>query len=252
MNCDDMRRLLDGYLDGELDPIRNLEIEDHVQECASCAQLLKSRQALSSAVSGSTLYYKAPERLRKQLQTSLRKAGKGPADRPLMIWRLAGIAAVLAVMVLVAWSLVRMLAFASPNDGLIEEVVASHVRSLQAQHLVDIVSSDHHTVKPWFDGKLDFSPPVVDLASQGFPLAGGRLDYLNNRPVAAVVYRHDKHVINVFIWPSNHTVTADPQTVNRQGFYVSFWEKGGMSYWVISDMNEQEQAQFIKLLRSQT
>jgi anti-sigma factor RsiW len=133
---------------------------------------------------------------------------------------------------------------------LTQEVVASHIRSLMVNHLADVPSTDEHTVKPWFNGKLDFSPPVSDLAKQGFPLVGGRLDYLNNRPVAALVYQRDKHVINVFIWPSDNSAQTGGPIKTHQGYRVIRWTGSGMNFWVVSDLEQSQLAKFTDLLKS--
>jgi anti-sigma factor RsiW len=150
----------------------------------------------------------------------------------------------------VVWSGSLYLALPSAQDRLMEELVSSHVRSLQVDHLSDVVSSDQHTVKPWFNGKLDFSPPVIDLASQEFPLVGGRLDYLDERTVAVLIYRHKLHPINLYIWPGTGRNVA-PQGQDRQGYHLIHWTAGGMNYWAVSDLAASELEFFVNTLRSQ-
>jgi anti-sigma factor RsiW len=153
-----------------------------------------------------------------------------------------------AVLVL---ALVPLLRGPSADELLTREVVASHIRSLMANHLADVPSSDEHTVKPWFNGKLDFSPPVVDLADKGFPLVGGRLDYLNQKPVAALIYRRQKHFINLFVWPSSGGSESVTQSVTRQGYHVLHWTHSGMTYWAVSDLEANQLREFSQLIQNQ-
>jgi anti-sigma factor RsiW len=150
------------------------------------------------------------------------------------------------------WGVTRFWPASSPNNRIAQEVLASHVRSLMANHLVDVPSSDQHTVKPWFNGKLDFSPPVVDLTAQGFPLIGGRMDYLDNQPVAAVVYKHRQHIINLFIWPSTQNRGGETDTITPQGYHLIHWTKSGMTFWAVSDLNLNELQQFVQLMQNST
>lgn len=250
MDCSHAQSLLDIYLDQELDPVRNLEIEEHLHGCAACAQDYGDRQMIRQSLKTESLYFKAPPELEKRIQRSLRQAGKAEA---LVRW-LSGswfkMAAPLALAALVVLMIVPYFAGPSSDELLTQEVVASHIRSLMLNHLADVPSTDEHTVKPWFNGKLDFSPPVADPANEGFPLIGGRLDYLNNRPVAALIYRHDKHIINVFVWPASDGRQLAQTTKSQQGYNVIRWTGSGMNFWVVSDLEGSQLAKFSELLKS--
>ena len=248
MDCKSAQTLIDGYLDHELDPARSLEIEGHLHECAVCSQNYEDHQALSEGFRTGSVYFQAPADLEKRIQRSVRQAAKAESARKWLSWSWVRMAAPLAAAALVLLILVPLFRGPSPDDILPQEVVSSHIRSLMADHLTDVPSSDQHTVKPWFDGKLDFSPPVADLAKHGFPLVGGRLDYLNNRPVAALIYQRDKHLINVFVWPS-----AQPEvnviSATRQGYNVFHWTKSGMTFWVVSDVERNQLEKFAQILK---
>ncbi len=252
MNCNDVQPLLDGYMDGELDVVRNVEIEQHLQTCSVCSPIYKQHQALQGAMRADSLYFNAPPHLQKRIHSSLHQANTSKPILRIVQWRPLGVVAALVALVILSWSLVRIFSVPSQNDLLVQAVVSSHIRSLMASHLVDVVSSDQHTVKPWFDGKLDFSPPVVDLAGQGFPLVGGRLDYLDNRPVAALVYRRNKHLINLFIWPSASSSNGETTSTTLQGYHVFSWTQSGMTYWAVSDLNPSEFQEFVHLVQHQT
>jgi len=161
------------------------------------------------------------------------------------------LAAAVLLVASLAGSLLFMRSARMPNpvDFVAEAVVDSHVRALMGEHLFDVRSTDQHTVKPWFLGKLDFSPPVDDLASLGFPLTGGRLDYLAGRPVAALVYTHAQHTINLFVWPETSANVGSPDARSIRGFHVRHWTRGGMSFWAVSDLNDMELDQFADALR---
>jgi mycothiol system anti-sigma-R factor len=250
VTCTDIQAALPGYIDGELDPLRNLEIEQHLQHCGVCSKTYKADQTLQTAIQTGAQYYPAPADLRKRIRSSIPQARKGEPVFPVMPWRWLSVAASVAVVVILAWNLVPRPDGLDAEQLVAQEVVSSHVRSLMASHLVDVSSSDRHTVKPWFTGKLDFSPSVVDLTDQGFPLIGGRLDYLDKKPMAAVVYKRREHVINLFIRPAAQDSPVEHKTVARQGFHLVQWSKAGMTYWVISDLNDTELQEFVRLVQT--
>ena len=196
---------------------------------------------LSAAIKRHATYHRAPDLLRERLSRSLRAEAKPPRTRRLLV-------TALAASVALSVGLSALLLQRSQRDPLEAQILASHVRSLQVDHLTDVASSDQHTVKPWFAGKIDFSPPVRDLREQGFPLEGGRLDYLDGRTVAALVYRRHQHVINVFVWPEA-TATAE-HSASRDGYNALHWSEGGFAFWAVSDLNAAELREFTKLLRS--
>lgn len=254
VNCQQARMLIPAYVDGELDLARSLILERHVRGCDDCARAQRDLLALRSALGAGGLYHRAPAGLPARIRSAL------PSERPIArapqrgwsvrLPALAGALAILAVAVALAL-LWRAGSLAAPGNQLAEEVLASHVRSLMADHLTDVLSSDQHTVKPWFDGKLDFSPEVTDLKAQGFPLLGGRLDYLGNRPVAAVAYGRRRHIINLFIWPTN-AADAAAQPISEQGYHLLHWNASGMTYWAVSDVGLDELQTFVHLIQQQT
>jgi anti-sigma factor RsiW len=248
--CQEAQRLIHPYFDGELDLVRNLEIEAHLHDCRTCAQTYNELRSLHSALSDTALRFEPPAALRNRIRAGLRNESE-VMNRPLRLsWRWMIPAVSFAALVIVAWSLVVFLSRPSTSDLVAQEIVSSHVRSLMEKHLTDVPSSDQHTVKPWFDGRLDFSPPVKDLASAGFSLVGGRLDYIGNRPVAALVYQHRQHYINVFVWPSTGASDISGRALVRQGYNMINWTNAGMNYWATSDLNLADLQQFVQLLQS--
>jgi anti-sigma factor RsiW len=256
VSCKLTQRFVPGYLDGELDLSRTIEMETHLRVCAECAQELERLQALRAALQRGSLAYAAPAALRERIQSSLRASSGTDVQESkikwpsLNFWQLAGAFVLLALISISGWQWTARLRAPSSDQQIAAEVFSSHVRSLEGNHLMDVVSTDQHTVKPWFDGKLDFSPPVEDLASDGFPLVGGRLDYLEGRQVAALVYQRRKHFINVFVWPSaagsSSTQTIEP----RQGYNMIRWSRSGFQFWAVSDVSAQDLAEFVRLLET--
>jgi anti-sigma factor RsiW len=250
VKCPETQTLIHGYVDGELDLIKSLEIEQHLQACPACAQAHADLQALRAAVQNSSLYFQTPSGLAQRVQSSLRGASHAARTPGWSPQRLLAVAASLALVTTVGWGLLRALSARSADVFLTQELVTSHVRSqMLASHRFDVASSDAHTVKPWFEGKLDFSPPVKDLVADGFPLVGGRLDYLHGRAVAALVYQRRKHSINLFIWPSSPDDEAAPKKSTRQGFHILQWTGSGMTFCAISDLNEDELQSFARLIQ---
>ena len=252
MQCKEAHKLLDGYVDGELDIIRNLEMERHVHDCSLCSEDYKTQQELRNAIKANLPYFNAPEALQERIATSVRKAARTESAARFFRNQWMSIAAPLAAAAIVVLAFFPLLKRPSADEVLTREVLASHLRSLMADHLSDVASSDQHTVKPWFNGKLDFSPPVLDVANEGFPLVGGRLDYVNNRPVAALVYAHRKHFINLFVWPSGSANNGGTETTIRQGYNILHWTKAGMTFWVVSDLNKTELQDFARRIHDQS
>ena len=244
MSCEHVERDLDAYLDRELETESSSAIRDHLNACASCRRQVAAREALSRLVRAMP-YYSPPDRLRTRVSAQ----GKPSASmRRVFTWAAA---AALVVSVGGGASLWRSASTGSDAVATVaNEVVDSHVRSLMANHLFDVQSTDQHTVKPWFLGKLDFSPPVVDLAPIGFPLVGGRLDYLGGRPAAALVYQRQKHTINVFVSPIRDDAFAQTDVRSVRGFHVHHWVRDGMSFWAASDLNDAEFNDFVRALQA--
>ena len=272
MNCEEATKLMDGYLDGELDPITSQTIEQHLRECRNCDQAYKTHGALIGALGNATPYYKAPAELRERIQSSLRKEiGEWPArnggqntrslfqrkrsePRTILLgtsWNWLALAAAILLAAIIGWNLLPQLQRPGTDQLLATQLIASHVRSLMANHLTDVASSDQHTVKPWLDAKLDFAPPVVDLASEGFPLIGGRLDYLDNRPVAALVYQRRKHFINVFVWPGEAAATRPAMAMSHQGYQLLHWADPDFNYWAVSDVSANDLQTFKQQFEAQ-
>ena len=272
MNCEEATKLMDGYLDGELDPITNQTIEQHLRECQKCDQAYKTHGSLIHAIGNATPYYKAPAELRERIQSSLRDeiaelptrnvardaqplfSRRQPRPRAILwetSWNWLALAAAIIFAAIIALTLVPRLQRPGADQFLATQLIASHVRSLMANHLTDVASSDQHTVKPWLDTKLDFAPPVVDLAGEGFPLIGGRLDYLDNRPVAALIYQRRKHFINLFVWPAASDSAKATKAIAHQGYQLLHWADPDFNYWAVSDVNDKDLQAFKQLFEQQ-
>jgi anti-sigma factor RsiW len=240
MTCEEAEILLHALIDGELDAGHAREVEDHVAGCPACAAALRDYRAMSQAVANADISYKAPVELRRRIEAALPQATPAPSRRSV----LRGFAMGSAVSALAATGLVAIVLRNDDEQRLLSEVVSAHLRSLQAGHLTDVISTDQHTVKPWFNGKLDVAPPVIDLTPQGFTLIGGRLDYVDAHPIGAVVYRRRAHVINLFVAQSASTEPRAIRTEQIQGFNIRRWSEQGLNFWAVSDVAPDELAEF--------
>jgi anti-sigma factor RsiW len=237
--CHDKEHLLHALIDGELDA-RNAELcETHLRTCPGCAEAFADLQILRQELAAPGLAPRAPDALRQRIEAALAAAAPAPRRpaRALAPWVVSG------AMTALAASLALVMVTPDPHR-LEDELVADHVRSTLAGHLVDVATSDRHTVKPWFNGRVDFAPPVADLVDQGYPLVGGRLDYVQNRPVAALVYGRRRHVINLFVWPSRSSRNPPQLSASRQGYAVEHWRSGGLEFWAVSDIEPRDLAAF--------
>ena len=242
MSCEHCGTLLHAYLDGELDAVRAADFERHLEDCRECTDTLGAAESLRASLQRAQLYETAPADLRREIRNELKiPVSIGSASRVPM-WRWAAIAATILLVTGVGWLLVSRFRTPPTESAVVTatEVIDAHIRSLQAGHLTDVASTDQHTVKPWFDGKLDFIPPVKDYMDEGFPLIGGRLDVLGQRNVAAIVYGRRKHFINVFVWPTKEGDTPIHPPGSRQGFQWVHWRNRGMEFCAVSDVSSED------------
>ena len=244
---ENIHELLHAYVDGELDLANARETERHLQSCADCRGTERAIRELHNALTTEGIAYRVPAPLRRNVRAALRREAKS-TRQTFSPWLMFATGAAFAAVIL-GFTLFQTTRVARTN-AIVDQVVANHVRSLLAAQLVDVVSSDQHTVKPWFDGKIDFAPEVRDLSADGFPLVGGRLDYMNGKTVAALVYQRNKHPINLFIMPAPTSRSASPTIVTRRGFNVFSWTNGGMNYWAVSDLNQNELREFMEFVRA--
>ena len=239
MTCDEAEILLHALIDGELDAGHAREVEEHIKACPRCAAELAAYREMSQAVAGADLRFAAPPELRRRIEAALPQM-RVPSRRAV----LRGFAMGSAASAIAATGLVAVILRNDDTRRIESEVVSAHLRSLQAGHLTDVLSTDQHTVKPWFNGKLDVSPPVVDLTAQGFTLIGGRLDYVDARAIGAIVYRRRAHVINLFVAQTASTEHRAASIEAIQGFNIRRWSDRGLNYWAVSDLAADELADF--------
>jgi anti-sigma factor RsiW len=243
-----MHDQLSAYFDGELDVTQGRTFEEHLTACPVCTHELTALREVRTALQSDSFRYRPPIDLEERVRAALQEARPGLVTTRRWPARLIPVAA-LAAAVLFGVGLTLALHTPSGDDRLAQEVAANHARSLLADHLFDVASTDQHTVKPWFQGRTDFSPPVTDYKDQGFPLAGGRLDFLDGRPAAALVYRHRQHVINMFVWPAAEGGNTDMKMRTQRGYNLAHWAAGGLTFWAVSDLNANDLAEFARLVR---
>ena len=250
--CDDKIGLLNAFVDNELDAANTVAMEQHLKTCPACVAAFAEIRAVREAMHAPGVAYEAPEPFRRRLNIALQAEAAPPRRqahrKPGFGWAGWGLLGGGGTLASAGVALTLFMGVQTPAKAFEDELVSDHVRSMLADHLLDVPTSDRHTVKPWFDGKLDFAPPVVDLKEQGFPLVGGRLDYVDHRNVAALVYQRRKHFINVFVWPEESKAAKLPDVQTIQGYNLVSWSHDGMRFCAASDLNIAEIRQFAGLL----
>jgi anti-sigma factor RsiW len=255
-DCQEWQQLIQADLDNELTAAEAARVAAHIETCAECAATRAALSSLSAEIRRDAPRYAASPLLREavcaRIAPNLSSDGRSltrPTGWPgLARTRLGnGVSFGMGFALAVCVALVVIL---PQNPDVAEAVITDHIRSLQPGHLMDVVSTDQHTVKPWFDGRLAFAPPVKDLRADGFPLAGGRLDYLDGRDVAALIYRNRQHTIELFIWPNDSQVDFRPMAGSRSGYNFMHWSSDGMTFWVVSDLDASGLSEFVRLWRS--
>jgi anti-sigma factor RsiW len=257
VNCEEAATLIHAHADGELDLAHALEVERHLSECAACAERAKQVGEVRAAIRGANLRFVAPPQLHQRIRAALPVTVEPTPIVPRFRWHfLAAAGALAAALLLIALPWAETWLQPRTADRFAQEVVSNHVRSLLADHLLDVASEDKHTVKPWFAGRLDFAPQVVDLKDHDFPLVGGRLDVLQGRPVAALIYKHAKHIINLFVRPAVQPFTNSTKKAKQlggtpyEGFHAFNWTDVGLEYIAISDLNSVELQEFAALVQA--
>jgi anti-sigma factor RsiW len=250
MYCEEIEPLISGYMDREVDLLRSMEIERHLEICNFCKCMHQEGLALRSALREQAPYFSAPPALRRRLRSMVREHTQGRPRAIVLPWRWIAAAAAFALIFLLT---IRVTSGPSHEQLLAQEIIAGHVRSLMANHVTDFSSSgDYHTVKPWFVGRIGFAPPIEDLAGQGFPLVGCRLDYVDGRRVAALVYQRRMHYVNLFVWPSADRRGGSALQEMRQGYNLFHWSQDGMTFWAVSDLAGDDMPTLVHLLQNET
>ena len=250
MDCKQARELLSAQLDAEIGVSESTAVETHLQSCLECQAEFAEQSTVRGRLKGQATYFSAPAYLQSRIKAALPRLIAPERASTRWTWNWLQLAPSLAGVLALAWGLNVTLNQPSKDDVVAQDVIASHVRSLMSNRVTDVASSDQHTVKPWFSGKLDYAPAVRDLSAQDFPLIGGRLDYVGGRPVAALLYRHRQHFIAVYQWPAHEKQKIEPKALSRQGYHVVTWSDGAMARWAVSDLDPQELMALVEMLRA--
>lgn len=258
-DCIEMRLLIQAGVDGELMPADTAGVEAHLETCGRCAELQTQLMELGERIRQEVPHHAPPAALLASVQAriaaiaapTVAQANDNDAGVGQVRWWRPKLTSAARFSGGFSLAACLALAFLLPHStGLTDVVISDHIRALQPGHLMDVVSTDQHTVKPWFDGRLDFAPPVKDLKDEGFPLAGGRLDYLAGRPVAALIYQRRQHVIDLYVWPDGGYLDHDPTAGSQSGYNYVRWSQDGMAFWAVSDLAANELADFTGMLRA--
>jgi anti-sigma factor RsiW len=249
VRCDFSDSLLQSYFDGELSAFRAAEFERHVQRCADCAEQLVNQDLLSGTLQLAQLHAPAPASLRRKILAECRTVGTAAAVSEPLLWHWLAAVAALLLIALIGWKVSPGLGNEDYQAELAGEIVEVHIRSLQPGHATGIASNDEYAVRGWFDGKVKFPVPVRDFAKEGFVLKGGRLDVMEGRSVAALVYVRDGYLFNVFVWPTREA-DSSPRTGSRQDYHWVDWRKRKMEFCAVSDADPAEIEQLRQLIQS--
>jgi anti-sigma factor RsiW len=252
MECSDARELLGAHIDREIGGRETLEIERHLKTCVDCRARHDAYTSVRTVVGKGATRFRAPDALERRMLAALPPSRMRERQATVGSWRWLALGSALASMVAIVWSVSLVLMQPSADDIIVDEIISNHARSLLTGRIVDVASSDQHTVKPWFNTRIDYSPPVHDLTAEGFPLVGGRMDYLDHRPTAALVYHRHQHTINLLIAPAPPGERdSGPRAESKLGFHVVHWVRGGMAFWAVSDTEAGELEKFREALLSQ-
>ena len=252
MTCEQAQPLLSAYVDRELDITKSLETEGHVRECPRCSTTVRQHEALHSAMNAAALAFVPPAGLERRVRKAVRREARPRVLFTLAPWRWAAVPMAATLAAALTWSVAIHRGATTSEDLVLGELVSGHVRSLMVDHLVDVAPADQHTVKPWFNGKVDFAPPVTDFTASGFPLVGGRVDYIAGRAVAVLVYKRRQHVVNVFIWPSGQPETEAFRNVSFDTYHLVRWSASGLTFWAVSDVSSADLESLARLFRDPT